>query len=130
MYYDLSPYNWSGYTILIVEDDVSSTFYLKEVLKDTNANIVHAPDGKTAVDICTNNSDISLILMDIKIPVMNGYEATRAIKVLRPYLPVIAQTADATYNHRALCLEAGCNDFISKPIDSIELLQKISVFLK
>jgi two-component system, cell cycle response regulator DivK len=130
MHFDPSQYNWSDYTILIAEDDVSSTFFLKEVLKDTEAEILHAPNGKIAVEICKKNPSISLILMDIKMPVINGYDATRAIRLFRPDLPIIAQTADATYNHSRLCIEAGCNDYISKPIDSIELLQKISAFLK
>lgn len=130
MFNDPCPYNWSAYTILIVEDDVSSTFYLKEVLKDTQADILHAANGREAVDICAGNPSIKLVLMDIKLPLMNGYDATRAIRLTRPDLPIIAQTADATYNHRRLCVEAGCIDFINKPIDSLELLQKISFFLK
>ncbi len=130
MFYELSIYNWADFTILIVEDDISSTFYLKEVLKDTHVNILHAPDGQKAVDICTSTPSINLVLMDIRMPVMNGFEATRAIKLFRPDLPIIAQTANIMIENRNHCIEAGCNDFIAKPIDSEELLEMISGFLK
>ena len=129
MLYSPSLYIWSDYTILIVEDDVSSTFYLKEVLKDTQAEILHAANGQLALDICNSSQSIDIILMDIKIPVMNGYDATRAIKLIRPNLPIIAQTADATYDHRIFCIEAGCNDFIAKPIDFNLLKFKITTLI-
>jgi two-component system, cell cycle response regulator DivK len=122
-------FNWSQFTILIVEDDVSSTFYLKEVLKDTGAYLLHAPDGQAAIEACKTKQPIHVILMDIKMPVMNGYDATKVIKELFPDIPVIAQTANAGYETRLLCKEAGCDDFISKPIDSAELLDKISSYL-
>lgn len=130
MYFDPSFFNWSDYTILIVEDDLSSSFFLKEVLKDTKVSLLFAENGQQAFDICKSNPVIDLILMDIKMPVMNGYDASRAIKQLRSGVPIIAQTANAVYETRLLCIEAGCNDYISKPIDSAELLEKISHFLK
>lgn len=130
MYFDAHLYNWSEFTILIVEDDVSGTFYLKEVLKDTRVQILHATDGNQALDLCKDNPSISLILMDIRMPFMNGYDATRAIRLICPDVPIIAQTANAMYDSRILCMEAGCNDFITKPIDSFELLEKINGFLK
>jgi CheY-like chemotaxis protein len=122
-------YNWEKYTILIVEDDYSSVFYLKEVLKDTGVNIEIAGDGQSAVDICKNNSAINLVLMDIQLPLMNGLEATAEIKKIRSDLPVIAETAYATPYDQENCLIAGCNDFITKPIDSLELLEKINKYL-
>jgi two-component system, cell cycle response regulator DivK len=130
MYRDASLYNWSVYTILIVEDDVSSTFYLKEVLKDTQAEILHAADGQSAVELCKSNPSINIVLMDIRMPVMNGFDATRAIRLIRPDLPIIAQTANSMYDHHILCIEAGCTDFLAKPVDSVELLEKISIYLK
>jgi len=130
MYSDAAFYNWSGYTILIVEDDVSSTFYLKEVLCDTQAEILHAADGKLALDLCSTDPSINLILMDIKMPVMNGFDAARAIKLIRPDMHIIAQTANSMYDHHLMCIEAGCSDFIAKPVDSVELLEKISKYLK
>lgn len=130
MHFNPSLYNWSEYTILVVEDDYSSTFFLKEVLKDSGISIIYAGDGQEAVDICKSELKIDIILMDIRMPVMGGFEATRAIRLVRPEVPIIAQTANAVYDTRLLCVEAGCNDYISKPIDSVELLQKISEFLK
>jgi len=130
MYLDPSMYMWSDYTILIVEDDVSSTFYLKEVLKDTKINIVHASNGQEAVNYCKNQTLVHLILMDIKMPVMDGIEATRTIKHFYPDIPIIAQTANTIYETRISCMEAGCDDFITKPIDSAELLHMISLYLK
>ncbi len=130
MYSDAMVYDWSAFTILIVEDDVSSTFYLKEVLKDTRAEILHAPDGQQALDLCISNPSINIILMDIKMPVMNGIDATIAIKRIRPNIHIIAQTANSMYDHHIKCLEAGCTDFIVKPVDSVELLLIISNYLK
>ncbi len=130
MYLDPSMYRWSDYTILIVEDDVSSTFYLKEVLKDTNVKIIHACNGNDAVSYCKNKTPFHLILMDIKMPEMDGIEATRNIKQICPEIPIIAQTANTIYETRISCMEAGCNDFITKPIDSAELLHMISLYLK
>jgi two-component system, cell cycle response regulator DivK len=130
MYYDPSLYNWSDYTILIVEDDVSSTFFLKEVLKDTQVNILHASNGQEAVDFFKSETKPDLVLMDIKMPVMNGYDATKAIRQISPEVPIIAQTANAVYDARISCREAGCSDFIAKPIDSVELIEMIAAFLK
>ena len=123
-------YNWSAYTVLIVEDDVSSTFYLKEVLKDTTVNVLHAPDGAQAVELCKKHPEICLVLMDIRMPVMNGFDATREIKKIRPGIVIIVQTAIAIYENQHLCIEAGCDDIILKPFDPIEMLEKISAFLK
>jgi CheY-like chemotaxis protein len=130
MYSDASFYNWSGNSILIVEDDVSSTFYLKEVLCDTQAEIFHASNGQFAVECCKNNPSINLVLMDIKMPVMNGFDATKAIKAFNPDIHIIAQTANSMYDHHILCIEAGCSDFIAKPVDSVELLEKINKYMK
>ena len=125
----LGKYNWDGKTILIVEDDISSIFYLKEILKDSGVDLLIAEDGKKAISIFKDHSEINLILMDIQLPVLNGYETTRKIKSLNPNLPVIAQTAYAMPEERIKCLEAGCNDYLAKPLDPNLLLQKISVLI-
>ena len=122
-------YNWDGKTILIVEDDISSIFYLKEILKDSGVDLLFAEDGKKAISVFKDHSEINLILMDIQLPVLNGYETTRKIKSLNPNLPVIAQTAYAMPEERIKCLEAGCNDYLAKPLDPNLLLQKISVLI-
>jgi CheY-like chemotaxis protein len=122
-------YNWEGKTILIVEDDISSIFYLREVLADTHANLIITKDGGAAVDICTHDPSIDIVLMDIQIPVLDGYNTTKKIKNAKPRLPVIAQTAYAMLEDRKKCFDAGCDDYISKPIEPFALLDKINIYL-
>jgi len=129
MLFDPVLYSWENSTILIVEDDYSSVFYLKEILKDTHVNLEITGDGESAVEMCRSNPLINLVLMDIQLPVMDGLEATKLIKKMRPNLPVIAQTAYAMPYDLENCLKAGCDDYITKPIDMQELLEKISKFL-
>ncbi len=124
-----ADYNWKNIVFLVAEDDTFSYKLLEGFLKKTNAEILHAEDGKQAVDICKNNDAIDLILMDVQMPDMNGIEATRLIKKFRKDLPVIAQTANAIAEEKQKCLEAGCNDFITKPINISELFLKIDRWL-
>ena len=114
------------YTILIVEDEEINYFYLETLLEDFEFNIkvLHAKNGKEAVDICKANSDIALVLMDLRMPVMNGYEATKHIKEFRSDLKIVAQTAYSTQEDKDKAIQAGCNDFYSKPI-SEEVLSEI-----
>jgi CheY-like chemotaxis protein len=91
--------------------------------------LLHAWDGTQAVENVKNHSDISLVLMDIKMPKMNGYEATRRIKEIRPKLPVIAQTAYALSSDREQALHAGCDNYIAKPIDKDSFLEVIKSYL-
>ena len=95
-------------------------------MKKTNVNIVEVIDGKKAVDICLNNKDIDLVLMDIKLPEMNGYDATMLIKQHRKDLPIIAQTAFAMEADVISATEAGCDDFLAKPIFQEKLFAAIS----
>jgi PAS domain S-box-containing protein len=125
----IQDYNWNNITILIVEDDLHSFSFLKETLKKTNANIIHAKNAEIAIDICKSNMDIDIILMDIQLPQMNGYEATREIKKFRKSLPIIAQTAFAMAGDKEKSILAGCDDYISKPININKLLPKINQFL-
>jgi signal transduction histidine kinase/CheY-like chemotaxis protein len=122
-------YLWKNKVILIVEDDISSFFLLSNYLTNTKAKILLAKNGKESVDICTSNPDIDLVIMDIQLPEMNGYDATRLIKKHRKNLPVIAQTAYALAGEREKCINAGCDDYIPKPIDSGKLLQIMNKYL-
>jgi two-component system, cell cycle response regulator DivK len=122
-------YNWSGKKILIVEDDISSSFFLKEVLEETGVALEFATDGITALNMCKDDLTISLVLMDIQIPFLNGFETTIQIKEIRPDLPVIAQTAYAFIDDREKSLQIGCDDYISKPIDPFELLDRLSLYM-
>ena len=115
--------------ILIAEDDAMSALLLKKSLKDENFTFLCAENGWEAVELVQVHPEINLVLMDIKMPVMNGYEATKLIKEHRPLLPIIAQSAFTSKEERQKAKEAGCDDFITKPIRKDELLEKMQVFL-
>ena len=115
--------------ILIVEDDETSFLFLEIVLRLEKLNMLHATSGPEAIEMCLSHPEIGLVLMDIKLPEMNGLEATRKIKAFRPGLPVIAQTAHVFSSDRQEALNAGCNDFITKPIPKNELVKIIAKYL-
>ena len=115
-----------GKTILIVEDQVNKYAYIEEILSSSKVSIVHAWDGNEAIEYVKNNSDISLVLMDIKMQKMNGYEALRLIKKIRPELPVIAQTAYALSHNIAQRQQDGFDNYISKPISKNTLVEIIA----
>lgn len=120
---------WSDKTILIVEDDEISLELLVELLMPSKVNIVTALDGQTAIDTCINNNNINLVLMDVRIPIINGREAMQEIKKVKPNLPIIAQTAFAMSGDKERYIESGFDDYISKPIIMDEILVKISKYL-
>lgn len=124
-----SIYNWSGKTILIAEDEEANFLLMENILLPTKATIVWAKNGAEAVKICNANSKIDLVLMDIKMPVLNGIEATKQIKASRKQLPIIAQTAFAMSSDENNCLEAGCDDYLAKPLMVDEILKKISLYI-
>ena len=116
-----------GLNIIIAEDDENSAFYLKTILENESDIIIIAKNGIETVEACRNNPNIDLILMDVQMPGMNGYEATREIRKFNKKVVIIAQTAFALMSDREKAREAGCNDYIAKPIkksDLIVLLQK------
>ncbi len=116
--------------VLVAEDEEINFLYIETILEDEiekDLHILHAKNGLEAVKICENNPEIKLVLMDIKMPKMNGNQATMHIRTFRPLLPIVAQTAFTTDEDKKEALDAGCNDFISKPIDReilIELIKK------
>jgi two-component system, cell cycle response regulator DivK len=120
--------DWSNKLILIAEDEDTNFFFLSEILNTTGAKVIHAHNGFEAINLCKANQNIDLVLMDIKMPDLNGYEATRKIKELRPELPVIAQTAFAFSDDLQKTLESGCDDYIAKPILKEYLIEKLSHF--
>jgi two-component system, sensor histidine kinase len=125
-----NKYLWNDKTILIVEDSQVSYELLVKFLDNTKVFIIHAPDGEKAVEMCKNNKNINLVLMDIQLPILDGLEATAQIKEFRPDLPIIAQTANAMEDDKPNILDAGCDDYIAKPIDRTDLLEKINIFFK
>jgi PAS domain S-box-containing protein len=116
-------------TILIVEDDEVANIYLTEILKDESGKLLFSNNGKDAVEICKENENIDVVLMDIKMPVMDGYAATKEIKSFRPGLPIIAQTAFALTSDKDKALDFGFDGFITKPIKEAELLKLIKSFI-
>lgn len=116
-------------TILVVEDEYSNYLLLQMYLISDNYNMLFAENGKEAVDIISNNPNIDLVLMDIKMPIMDGLTATSIIKNIRPDLPVIAQTAFAVSGDYERIMAAGCNEYISKPILRDKLLCMIKKYL-
>jgi CheY-like chemotaxis protein len=123
-------YDWSQYTILIAEDEDTNFIYLETALQRTNVNILRASNGKEAVEIAKVTPSLSLILMDMKMPQMNGLEATRSIKAFRKDIPIIAQTAFAMDEDRRNCSAVGCDDFLAKPIRYQVLHDTIAKYLK
>ena len=119
-----NEYDWEGKTILIVEDEEVSQYFFKKALKKTKAFLVIAKDGVEAVKMVKADEDIDLVLMDIRLPNMDGLEATRLIKQISPELPVVAQTAYAQHSDREQALFSGCDDYITKPI-KLEVLLAI-----
>jgi CheY-like chemotaxis protein len=126
---DLNIFQWNDKTILLAEDEEVNLLYLQTVLKATGIHMVTAANGLEAVDQCKKNSDISLVLMDIKMPNMDGLTATRIIKSIRHDLPVIATTAYALSTDKEKCIEAGCIDYLSKPIKRDQLLEIMNKYL-
>jgi len=114
----------SGIKVLIADDDELTQTFISIILKDHCAQIFKAKTGVETIDLCLNNPDIDLVLMDIKMPVMDGYAATRAIREFNNKIIIIAQTAFALSGDMEKAIDAGCNDFITKPIKS-ELLTQI-----
>jgi CheY-like chemotaxis protein len=117
-------YNFLGKTILIAEDDELSRYFFEKALKKTRANLFFVQDGMDALEMIEENTEIDLVIMDIRLPRMDGIEATRKIKALNPELPVIIQTAYALETVRDEALKSGCDEFITKPI-RIETLLSI-----
>jgi CheY-like chemotaxis protein len=119
-----------GKKILIVEDDFSSKLYLNKILEKANVIILNAVDGQEAVDVAFNNPDIDVILMDIQLPIMDGYEAMQKIKEFRKNVIIIAQTAYGLLGDKEKILNSGFNDYIIKPILTQNLIEKLNMNLR
>jgi CheY-like chemotaxis protein len=107
--------------ILAVEDDETADIFLTEILEVKCRELLHVKNGEEAIKTCKANPDIDLVLMDIKMPVMDGYTATREIRKFNKELVIIAQTAYALAGDREKAIAAGCNDYIAKPLKKLEL---------
>jgi len=116
-------------TILIVEDDEASVKLIEVVFSHLEINFIWVENGEEAIQHCRENPEIDLVLMDINLPVLNGFKATKEIRKFLPNLPIIAQTAFAIAGDRENSLDAGCDDYISKPINKNELLEMIAKYI-
>jgi two-component system, cell cycle response regulator DivK len=121
--------DWTGKTVLIVDDIEVNYIFLETILADTKVNTMYAKNGIEAVEMCRNNKQIDAVLMDIKMPVMDGYEATEIIKKNNPNIPIIIQTAYSFNEEYEKCKEIGCDDYITKPLKSELVISVLAKFL-
>jgi PAS domain S-box-containing protein len=122
--------DWSGKTFLIAEDEPSNQMFMNVILAKTGVEIIMANDGREALDLFIENQDrIALVLVDVRMPKMNGYELAKELKKLNSDIVVIALTANAMNNDREEALSAGCNDYLTKPISKELLLNTIDKYL-
>ena len=126
---EVLPPKLAGETILVVEDIEYNYLLINEMLSPTAARVIWAKNGQESIHLVNSESSISLILMDIKMPLMDGYEASRKILNAKPNIPIIAQTAYALKSDKKLIKEAGFKDYIPKPINEDLLYQLLSLYL-
>ena len=122
------PYDFKEHTLLIAEDIDFSFLYIEAVLRRTGIKILWAQNGKEAIEHIKSNSDIDLVMMDMHMPIMNGYEASEIISGLRPELPIIAQTAFVLPEDVKKCYAAGCTGYLAKPIRKEQLLNTLAEY--
>jgi CheY-like chemotaxis protein len=120
-------FDWRGYTILVAEDVDINFVLISEILKYTGVNVIRARDGQECVDLYDVNKNlVDLILLDIQMPILNGYETMRIIKKINKNIPIIVQTAYAMNDDIKKSYDAGCDDYITKPMTRDNLLNKIN----
>ena len=115
--------------ILVVDDAETNRELMRLILQDCGANVVTCENGKEAIEQLMRKIDFDVVLMDMQMPVLDGYNATRQLRNLKIDVPVIALTANSMKNDDAKCMEAGCSDYLSKPVDTAELIRKITLHL-
>jgi PAS domain S-box-containing protein len=121
--------DYAGKTILIAEDEESNFDFMKILFTRMNIRVLWAKNGREAIDLCETDPSIDLVLMDIKMPLLDGYEATKLIKNKRPELPIIAQTAYAMTSDRIEAEKAGCDGYLSKPVRINQLTEILENYL-
>jgi len=122
-------YNWTGKSILIAEDEDLNWMFIKEMLRKTGADIFRAKTGLEALDL-VHKKKPNVILMDIKMPEMNGIEATRKIREFDSEVPIISQTAFVMAEEKEESLEAGSNHFVTKPLDRTIIMELIDCYIR
>jgi len=121
----------AGRKVLIVDDDLRNIYALTATLERRNMQVLYAENGRDAIDLLEKTADIDAVLMDIMMPIMDGYEAMQAIRKVERFrsLPIIALTAKAMKGDREKCIEAGASDYIPKPVNAEQLLSLLRVWL-
>ncbi len=122
-------YNWETKTIVIVEDIDFNFLLMKKQLRNTNATIIWLKNGQESIDYVKDNKDVSIILMDVRMPIVDGIDATKAIKLLKPEIPIIMQTACVIGSDYTEVKNSGCDDYIFKPIIESDLLDIINKYI-
>jgi len=120
-----------GRKVLVVDDDARNIFALTSLLENQEMTVITATNGRTAIDVIQHTPDLSLVLMDIMMPEMDGYETMREIRRVPQFrtLPILALTAKAMKGDREKCLNAGASDYIAKPVNTDQLLSLMRVWL-
>jgi CheY-like chemotaxis protein len=121
----------AGKKVLVVDDDIRNIFALTSILEQYQMEVIYAENGKDGIEMLKNTAGIDVVLMDVMMPEMDGYEAMKAIRDMRKFksLPMIALTAKAMKGDREKCIEAGASDYITKPVDTDQLISLLRVWL-
>jgi len=124
-------YTWNNFTTLVAEDDPLNYRYIELLLsRRTGIRIIWAKSGLEAANLCRKEKGIDIVLLDLQLPELDGYNTLQLIKMHNPYLPVIIQTANSWNNEEENCSRAGCDGFFNKPLNIDELLLKMDSCLK
>jgi CheY-like chemotaxis protein len=126
----MKNYSWESKKILVAEDEEMNYLFVEAMLELTNVQLVWAKNGIEVLDIINTDKDIDLILMDIRMPEMDGLTATKAIRKDNIKIPIIAQKAYAMSEDKSKCLKAGCDDYFTKPINNDLLLSAIDKYFQ
>ncbi len=119
----------TGNKVLVAEDDQFSFEFLRLALRSRNLELIHAPDGEKALNIFNGTGDIALVLLDLQLPRLSGYDVCKRIRGKDPHVPIIIQTAHIMESDRNKCEAAGCSGFLTKPINIGKLLDLIDRYL-
>jgi len=121
----------AGRKVLVVDDDIRNIFALTSILEQYEMEVLYAENGKDGIDMLKNTAGIDVVLMDVMMPEMDGYQAMQEIRRLRKFksMPIIALTAKAMKGDREKCIEAGASDYITKPVDTDQLVSLLRVWM-
>jgi CheY-like chemotaxis protein len=126
------PVFFSAEKVLIVDDDVRNVFALTSVLEAHGLTVLYAENGREGIEVLEQHDDVTVVLMDIMMPEMDGYETTTAIRRMPQFagLPIIALTAKAMKGDREKAIESGASDYVTKPVDSDQLLTMMAEYMR